>query len=442
MTANELMNKIKKHSIRIKHICFGKVRNCKGLESDKELNDLYKENMLAISSEDTQQVDGKLAERLLGVQRVQYEKKLDYLKELKASKGKSAVIFKLKEKVVGSKKGGMESVSLNDHITGEMIYEPEKLKEASSNYLRNLLTNREPKEGYKEHFSTLRRLHDSRMNEIYEDDDKLTRNDFEMMIRKLKTKKADKYKFLLNGGKSFQDVLFCLHKKVWESEDKPAMWEQSNCTMLYKGKGLKSEFSNQRFIHSKNEIPKSFETLVIEKTKPKIIKKCSKFQIGGLPGHQAAEHLFTLKSIISLFLSRGIPLFLNCFDLEKYLDSEVLIDAMDNLYKCEVKGKLYRLIYLLNKNNLIKIKTPVGITNEFQTGENVTQGSVGGGLISSINLDILMRHFFSESEYEVNYGNVQMGPIIYQDDLTRLATSGVVHRQGSVWWRAAWNQRC
>ena len=298
MTANELMNKIKKHSIRIKHICFGKVRNCKGLESDKELNDLYKENMLAISSEDTQQVDGKLAERLLGVQRVQYEKKLDYLKELKASKGKSAVIFKLKEKVVGSKKGGMESVSLNDHITGEMIYEPEKLKEASSNYLRNLLTNREPKEGYKEHFSTLRRLHDSRMNEIYEDDDKLTRNDFEMMIRKLKTKKADKYKFLLNGGKSFQDVLFCLHKKVWESEDKPAMWEQSNCTMLYKGKGLKSEFSNQRFIHSKNEIPKSFETLVIEKTKPKIIKKCSKFQIGGLPGHQAAEHV-TLKRTLS-----------------------------------------------------------------------------------------------------------------------------------------------
>ena len=77
----------------------------------------------------------------------------------------------------------------------------------------------------------------------------------------------------------------------------------------------------------------------------------------------------------------------------------------------------------MNKNNLIKIKTPVGITNEFQTGENVTQGSVGGGLISSINLDIPIRHFFSESEYEVNYGNVQMGPIIYQGDPTRLPTS-------------------
>jgi hypothetical protein len=57
--------------------------------------------------------------------------------------------------------------------------------------------------------------------------------------------------------------------------------------MIFKGKGLKSEFGNQRFIHSKEEIPKSFEPMIIEKAKPKIIKKCSKFQIGGLPGHQA-----------------------------------------------------------------------------------------------------------------------------------------------------------
>ena len=50
-------------------------------------------------------------------------------------------------------------------------------------------------------------------------------------------------------------------------------------------------------------------------------------------------------------------------------------------------------IYELNKNNEIKIKTSVGTTRGFKSGENVTQGSVGGGLISSINLDIPIRHF-------------------------------------------------
>ena len=91
--------------------------------------------------------------------------------------------------------------------------------------------------------------------------------------------------------------------------------------MLFKGKGLVSEYGNQGFIHSKDEIPKCFESLVIEKAKPKIVKKCSKFRIGGLPGHQSAEHLFTLKSVIALYLSKGIPLIVNCLDLKKYFDS-------------------------------------------------------------------------------------------------------------------------
>ena len=173
----------------------------------------------------------------------------------------------------------------------------------------------------------------------------------------------------------------------------------------------------------RRKIPKCFETLVMDKAKPKIISKCSKFQIGGLPGHQSAEHLFTLKSIISLFMSQGKPLLLNCFDLKKYFDSEVLVDAMDNLYKCGINGKLYRLIYELNKSNFIRIKTPVGITDGFASGENVTQGSVGGGIISSLNLDIPIVNYFENSEDEVNYGNITMNPIIYQDDLARLSSS-------------------
>ena len=104
---------------------------------------------------------------------------------------------------------------------------------------------------------------------------------------------------------------------------------------------------------------------------------------------------------------------------------------MDKLYKSGIKGKLYRLIYHLNKNNLIQIKTPVGVTEGFKTGENVTQGSVGGGLISSLNLDISVQTFFENSEYEVSYGGTQMNPIIYQDDLARVA-SNVTSAQAGI----------
>ena len=142
--------------------------------------------------------------------------------------------------------------------------------------------------------------------------------------------------------------------------------------------------------------------------KPKIVQKCSKFQIGGMPGHQPSEYLFALKSVIALRLSQEKINFLNALDLRKYFDSEVLIDALDNLYRSGVKGKVYRLVYELNKSNFIQIKTPVGITKGFQTGGNVTKGSVGGGSISSINLDVPIQTFFKESEDEVNYGDIKL----------------------------------
>ena len=79
---------------------------------------------------------------LLVKQREEYETKLEQLKNIQKSKGRSAAIFKLKEKVVGSKKEGMESVSMKDPITGSILYDPDQLKEASEDYLSNLLTNR------------------------------------------------------------------------------------------------------------------------------------------------------------------------------------------------------------------------------------------------------------------------------------------------------------
>ena len=431
ISPNEMMESIEKITKKIKFKCFGKVQSSRRLEGDKDLNLLYKEKCKAVTVEEIQAIDDKISGKLLVKQREEYEAKLEHLKTLKKEKGRSAAIFKLKEKVLGSAKDGMESVSMNDPVSGKMICDPGELKSASVSYLSNLLTNREPKDEYKQHIEILKQLHAVRMSEEISTSDILTRKDFDDMLKNLKKKKAEKYKFTLKGGKSYVEALFYLYKRVWETEEKPLSWEKTNCTMLYKGKGSKNEFGNQRFIHSKEEIPKSFETLVIDKAKPKIIKRCSKFQIGGLPGHQSAEHLFTLKSMIGLSLSQGKSVIVNYFDLKKYFDSEMLIDAMDNLYKSDIKGKLYRLIYQLNKNNLIQIKTPVGITHEFETGENVTQGSVGGGLISSINLDIPVSTAFENSENEMFYGEIKLNPLIYQDDLSRVADS-VTNAQAGI----------
>jgi hypothetical protein len=61
---------------------------------------------------------------------------------------------------------------------------------------------------------------------------------------------------------------------------RPSTWQNTTCIQLYKGKGRKEEFSNQRFIHLKeDEIPKGFEHIVMNKVKPRLMKNGSKFQI-------------------------------------------------------------------------------------------------------------------------------------------------------------------
>ena len=38
----------------------------------------------------------------------------------------------------------------------------------------------------------------------------------------------------------------------------------------------------------------------------------------------------------------------------------MLVDGMDAIYNSDLKGKLYRLLYLMNKDTIIKVKTGVG----------------------------------------------------------------------------------
>ena len=100
---NEMMKRLENVSNKIEFKCFGKVRNSMRMESDKELENLYSEKEKASSDDGIEEAEVKIAETLLVKQREEYETKLEQLKNIQKSKGRSAAIFKLKEKVVGSK---------------------------------------------------------------------------------------------------------------------------------------------------------------------------------------------------------------------------------------------------------------------------------------------------------------------------------------------------
>jgi hypothetical protein len=160
----------------------------------------------------------KIAEVLIQKQRCEYEKKLIALKTLKTTKGKSAAVFNLKAKILGGKKDKQEAVVIEDPNTKELLFEPDKIKETSLNYLKDLLKNREPKDDYKNDIEIINIMHQVRMEEKIDEDEKFTEKDFGDLLKHLQKNNKSKYKFILKSGFSYQKCLYKLFKMVWENK--------------------------------------------------------------------------------------------------------------------------------------------------------------------------------------------------------------------------------
>ena len=186
----------------------------------------------------------------------------------------------------------------------------------------------------------------------------------------------------------------------------------------------------------KEDVPKLFQQLVTISAKEKILENMTKFQIATKPGHRATEHVFCVLSLIQLSEMNGSSLLLSLFDIEKFFDKEAAVDVHYELYKSDVKGKIYRLLYLLNPNIRIKVRTPVGLTEAADTGPGIGQGTVPGAIVSAAGLDNGVKEVFHEDEEDdsvkmdddishqtVKYDDIPIHPLLFQDDLFSASNS-------------------
>ena len=163
----------------------------------------------------------------------------------------------------------------------------------------------------------------------------------------------------------------------------------------------------------------------------------SQHQIATKPGHRSSEHLYVMKNILSVIQKKKKAVIVSMWDLKKFFDSESLVDCMSELYKSNIKGKIYRLIYKMNQNIRISVKTPVGDTDFEDTGEGVGQGTVEGSIVSATSLDKGISESFDKDsdEDKINEKDDKelhrivssllefFHPFIFQDDVNKISTN-------------------
>ena len=93
----------------------------------------------------------------------------------------------------------------------------------------------------------------------------------------------------------------------------------------------------------------------------------------------------------------------------------------DAILTCIKRGadlKAVRCWYKMNENTKIRVRTGAGLSDYCETGAIVGQGTLGGALVSQAVLDEgIMGEFTPGNGDEMNYGEVPLAPMIFQDDI-------------------------
>ena len=148
--------------------------------------------------------------------------------------GRVAKVFRMRDVVRGSRKGNQEAHAIVDTETKEVIVNQKIIKEKTLEYNLMNLKNNEPSENVKDLVRIQSELHDSRMEEISEENFEITEQDFEKVLKKFQRKNKRGYDFLVRAGKEFKKPVYRLCKRMIEDETFPERFEETTLQQISK----------------------------------------------------------------------------------------------------------------------------------------------------------------------------------------------------------------
>ena len=256
----EVVKKFERMHNDIKFEAFGKV-------TLKDKNNVQEKQQKNKTSEEEE------ARNLLKKQTEKAEEELIKLKDSK--KGRTANIFKIVQAIQGPRKGGsMQAYSITDQ-SGEVAVSGNEIKRISLEYCREVLTKNEAEGSYKKEIALKGSMHMERMHDSQESMFKPSRESFKRVLKKFKDNDKRNYDFLVKTGEKFKEGVFRLCRRMIEEEEFPCNFDNTTLHQIFKGKGKRDVLSINRFIHSKEWLPRTVEGMVVDYMKDNILKGAS-----------------------------------------------------------------------------------------------------------------------------------------------------------------------
>ena len=159
---------------------------------------------------------------------------------------------------------------------------------------------------------------------------------------------------LKKGGRGFLEWLYPIVKMFWEKEIVTKIWNNGIITLVFKGKGDREDLHFQRAITVSSTISMVCEELINNRITRLI--PLTQAQGGGKKGSATRDHLFILRGAMAYALKHRKELYLTFYDVSKAYDRASVEDMLVEVWDHGVKGKLWRLLKLLNTNLTCQVK--------------------------------------------------------------------------------------
>ena len=308
---------------------------------------------------------------------------------------------------------------------GKEVYGVEGIKKVFEQEFKNRLQPREIEKGYENIRSQTEELcrivlENCQMSK----EDKFGPMEYEEVRKKLKKGKATGMDMLpaevfANGGKEIDKLVLQTFNVVKERQVIPHQWNHVGVATIYKNKGNKKELVNQRGIFLTQVLSKMFERMVAERMKD-TTSKISKLQAGGQDGRATYHQTFLLRSFIAHAKYTGTTLYLTFYDFKQCFDNLWLEDAILSLWKLGFETDLLPLIYKMNEEAVITVKTPLGRTDSFKLPCVCKQGTV---LIPPMCSASVAECCEEHENGGASIGSLHIKSLAFMDDLLNLNTA-------------------
>ena len=227
---------------------------------------------------------------------------------------------------------------------------------------------------------------------------------------------------LLHAGPVFVEALTNALNNIKANLTIPKSWINVIITTLFKNKGSRKYLKNHRGIFLTSIFSKVMEKLIKGRIQDQL-QRITPFQCGATLNHSPADCMFMVYSLITHAKYLKTPLYLTLYDYSTCFDSLWLEDTMLSLWDLGVQNDLFPLIYKMNEQCNIKIRTPYGTSNSFSCERIVKQGAVLSSNLCGSSTSQLTNELESLSDCGASVLDAKVNAVLFVDDTITANTS-------------------